>query len=79
MGAKLTGGRVIADGCWDARGTLGIDKSAPIGIQDVTLSFVLEGDLDEPTKERLVQLTERYCVILATLREPPKLQISVRP
>jgi uncharacterized OsmC-like protein len=78
IGAKLAGGRVVATGFWDARGTLGIDKSVPVGMQDVTLAFELEGDLDEATRQRLVQLTERYCVILATLRQPPTLSVLVR-
>jgi uncharacterized OsmC-like protein len=77
MGCQLNGGRVVATGIWDARGTLGVDKAAPVGIQDIEMAFELEGDLDEATRQRLVQLTERYCVILATLRSPPKLTIVV--
>jgi uncharacterized OsmC-like protein len=77
MACKLTGGRVVAQGVWDARGTLGVDKTAPVGIQDIAITFELEGDLDEPTRRRLVQLTERYCVILATLRDPPKIGIAI--
>jgi uncharacterized OsmC-like protein len=77
-GAGLTGGRIVAEGIWDARGTLGVDRSAPVGMQAITLTFELEGELDEPTRQRLVQLTERYCVILATLRDPPKLSVSSR-
>src|SRR6202035_52503 len=76
MGCQLTGGRVIAEGVWDARGTLGVDKTAQVGIQDIKIAFELEGDLDEPTRQRLIQLTERYCVILATLRHPPEVAIS---
>src|SRR5271170_6465373 len=77
MGCQLSGGRVVAKGMWDARGTLGVEKTAPVGIQDIELSFELEGDMDEPTRQRLVQLTERYCVILATLRSPPKLTVTL--
>jgi uncharacterized OsmC-like protein len=77
LGCRLTGGRVVAKGVWDARGTLGVDKTAPVGIQDIEIAFELEGDLDEPTRQRLVQLTERYCVILATLRHPPKFGVSI--
>jgi uncharacterized OsmC-like protein len=77
MGCRLSGGRVVAKGMWDARGTLGVEKTAPVGIQDIELSFELEGDMDEPTRQRLVQLTERYCVILATLRSPPKLTVTL--
>ena len=77
MGCRLTGGRVIAEGVWDARGTLGVDKTAPVGLQDIEMTFELEGDLDEPTRQRLIQLTERYCVILATLRHPPEISIAI--
>jgi uncharacterized OsmC-like protein len=76
MGCALTGGRVLAQGIWDARGTLGVDKTAPVGLQDIEITFELDGDLDDPARHRLVQLTERYCVILATLRHPPKLSIG---
>jgi uncharacterized OsmC-like protein len=77
MACKLTGGRIIAQGVWDARGTLGIDKTVPVGLQDIALTFELQGDLDEATRQRLVQLTERYCVILATLRDPPKVSVAI--
>ena len=75
LGAELTGGRIIAEGTWDARGTLGIDKSVPVGIRNITMKFELEGPLDETTRHRLIQSTERYCVILATLRAPPAIEI----
>ena len=77
LGCQLTGGKVVAEGVWDARGTLGVDKAAPVGMQDINIAFELEGDLDEPTRQRLIQLTERYCVILATLRHPPAIGVSV--
>jgi uncharacterized OsmC-like protein len=77
MGCQLTGGRVVAEGVWDARGTLGVDKTAPVGIQDIKLTFELEGDLDEPTRQRLIQLTERYCVILATLRHASTVSVAI--
>jgi uncharacterized OsmC-like protein len=77
MGCQLTGGRVVAEGVWDARGTLGIDKTSPIGLQDITITFELAGDLDAPTRQRLIQLTERYCVILATLRTPPVIRAAI--
>lgn len=77
IGATLTGGRIVAEGVWDARGTLAVDKTAPVGIRNITLTFALEGDIDEPTRQRLVQLTERYCVILATLRDPPTINVVI--
>jgi uncharacterized OsmC-like protein len=79
MGARLEGGRIIAEGTWDARGTLGVDKSVPVGLHSITLTFELDGSLDEPTRRRLIETTERYCVILATLRDPPKVGIRVNP
>ncbi len=79
MGAGLTGGKIIAEGIWDARGTLGVDKSVPIGIRRISLTFELEGSLDEPTRRRLIETTERYCVVLATLRNPPDIEVCARP
>ena len=79
MGAGLTGGKVVAVGTWDARGTLGVDKSVPVGIRSIALTFELEGSLDEPTRRRLIEMTERYCVILATLRNPPDIEVRVEP
>lgn len=77
--AGLTGGKVVAEGSWDARGTLGVDKSVPVGIRSIRLTFELEGPLDQPTRQRLIETTERYCVILATLREPPDIEVRVKP
>jgi uncharacterized OsmC-like protein len=77
MRAGLTGGKVIAEGTWDARGTLGVDKSVPVGIRSIVLSFELEGSFDEPTRQRLIETTERYCVILATLRDAPNVELRV--
>lgn len=77
--AGLTGGKVVAEGRWDARGTLGVDKSVPVGIRSIVLTFELEGSLDAPMRQRLIETTERYCVILATLRDPPDIEIRVEP
>jgi uncharacterized OsmC-like protein len=74
MGVELRDARVTAEGDWDARGTLGIDKNAPVGLSDVRLTFALDTDADEKTVEKLVQLTERFCVIYQTLKTP--LQIT---
>lgn len=79
MGAGLTGGKIIAEGTWDARGTLGVDKSVPVGLRTIALTFELEGSLDEPTRRRLIEVTERYCVILATLRDPPNIEFLAKP
>jgi uncharacterized OsmC-like protein len=78
MGVELRGGKVIAEGTWDARGTLGIDKEVPVGLTDIALTFELESDADERTLARLVELSERFCVIFQTLRQPPRLSVSHR-
>jgi len=71
MGVTISGGRVVAEGVWDARGTLGVDRSAPVGLTEVTLSFEIDSDADAAKLDRMIQTTERYCVILQTLRTPP--------
>lgn len=76
MGITLRRGRIIAEGEWDARGTLGVDRAVPVGLTNVRLAFELETDAEAPALERLLTMTERYCVILQTLRTPPRLSIS---
>ncbi len=77
MGVTVRGGKVIAEGTWDARGTLGVDKTAPVGLTDITLTFDVDCDADPAKLERMVQTTERYCVILQTLKHPPKVDFKV--
>lgn len=76
MGIELRGGRIIAEGTWDARGTLAIDRAVPVGLTDIALRFELETDADAAKLERLVASTERYCVIFQTLRTPPRLSVE---
>ena len=78
IGVKLRGGRVIAEGHWDARGTLGVDREAPVGLTDVALTFELDTDGDAATVQRLVQMSERFCVSYQTLRTPPQLSVTYR-
>ena len=73
---KLRAGTVRAEGDLDFRGTLGVDKQAPVGFRDIRLAFEL--DTDEPREriDTLLKLTERYCVIYQTLRNPPPLRVG---
>jgi uncharacterized OsmC-like protein len=71
MSIPLRGGDVTAQGTVDFRGTLGVDRQAPIGMTDVRLTFTLDTDAPAEQVEKLIQLTERYCVILQTLKSPP--------
>lgn len=76
MGVTIHSGRVIAEGSWDARGTLGIDRSVPVGLTDISLRFEVDSDADAAKLERMIQTTERYCVILQTLRNPPSITVD---
>jgi uncharacterized OsmC-like protein len=77
MGITLRSGRVLAEGVWDARGTLGVDPTAPIGLTEVVLRFELDTDAEPAKVEKLVHTAERYCVILQTLKAPPAISVAV--
>ena len=66
MGMKLRSGRVIAEGHWDARDTLGVDRDVPVGLTDIALRFELDTDADAATVQLLVEMGERFCVIYQT-------------
>src|SRR5882672_4528292 len=78
MGVRRRGGRVIAEGHWDARGTLGVNRETPVGLTDILLTLELDTDADAATVQRLVEMTERFCVIYQTLRTPPRLSVAHR-
>ncbi|MGN6867896.1 MAG: OsmC family protein, partial [Solirubrobacteraceae bacterium] len=67
LGVAVAGGRVQAEGDLDFRGTLGVDRDAPVGFSAIRLSFELETDADEAELATLKKLTERYCVVYQTL------------
>lgn len=68
---RLEGGTVRAEGDLDFRGTLGVERAVPVGFRDIRLTFVLDTDEPKDRLETLLKLTERYCVVLQTLRNPP--------
>ena len=70
-------GTVRADGDLDFRGTLGVDKEAPVGFTDIRLSFALDTDATEEELATLLRLTERYCVVFQTLASPPQLSAQI--
>src|SRR5271166_1297975 len=55
MGVTIRSGKVSADGIWDARGTLAIDRAAPVGLTEVTLRFDIDCDADQAKLERMIQ------------------------
>jgi uncharacterized OsmC-like protein len=77
MGIELRGGRVVAEGVWDARGTLGVDRTVPVGLTEIAVRFELDSDATPERLEKLIATTERYCVIFQTLRTPPTLTATL--
>jgi len=74
---RLDGGSVKAEGDLDFRGTLGVDRGAPVGFRAVRLAFDLDTDEPQDRIDSLLKLTERYCVVLQTLRRPPAITGSL--
>ena len=77
LGLDVRGASVVAEGDLDFRGTLGVDKMAPVGFTAIRLRFALEGDLTEEQRATLLKLTERYCVVLQTLRAPAAISAEI--
>ena len=77
LGVAVSSGRVRAEGDLDFRGTLGVDRDAPVGFTAIRLSFELDTDADEDELATLQKLTERYCVVYQTLAGGPALSTSV--
>ncbi len=74
---QLAGGRVLAEGDLDFRGTLGVTKDTPVGFRDIRLAFELETDEPAERIATLQKLTERYCVVMQSLRTPPQMELRV--
>jgi uncharacterized OsmC-like protein len=72
----LRSGKVRVEGDLDFRGTLGVAKDAPVGFKDIRLSFDLDSGASEDQLATLIKLTERYCVVYQTLRNPPPLALA---
>jgi len=72
----IAGGTVSAEGDLDFRGTLGVAKDAPVGFRDIRLRFDLGTEAPRDQVAKVVELTERYCVVYQTLRHPPRVEIT---
>ncbi len=77
LGLEVTG-TVRAEGDLDFRGTLGVDREAPVGFRDIRLTFDLDTAADAEQVATLTKLTERYCVVLQTLVSSPSTSVQVR-
>ncbi len=73
----LRGATVSAEGDLDFRGTLGVAKDAPVGFAEIRLRFDVETDAEQEKLDQLLKLTERYCVVYQTIRNGPKVEVSL--
>ncbi|MGH7514206.1 MAG: OsmC family protein [Gemmatimonadales bacterium] len=76
LAIPVRGGEVRAEGDLDFRGTLGVSKDAPVGFRAIRLQFMLDTDAGAEQLATLEKLTERYCVVLQTLRTPPAVSVQ---
>jgi uncharacterized OsmC-like protein len=77
LGIAVGPGTVRADGDLDFRGTLAVDREAPVGFRAIRLSFELETEAGEEELATLLKLTERYCVVLQTIAGTPELSSTI--
>ena len=76
MGITLDRASLSAEGVIDYRGTLGMSRETPVGFESIRLVFSLETSATTEQIEKLLQLTERYCVIFQTLKTPPAIEVA---
>lgn len=77
MGVPIDSASITAEGVLDFRGTLGVSKEVPVGFQSIRLKFDLQSQAPADQLQKLIELTERYCVILQTLKSPPVIEASL--
>jgi uncharacterized OsmC-like protein len=77
MDITIARGTIRAEGQVDFKGTLGVDREAPVGFKCITLRFKLESDAEAAKLEKLIEVTERYCVVYQTLKNSPDLHTDI--
>src|SRR5471030_137232 len=78
LAIPLKSGTVSAEGDLDFRGTLGVDKEAPVGFRQIRLRFDVETDAPQDKLDQLLKLTERYCVVYQTIAKGPPVDIKMQ-
>ncbi|HWL31130.1 MAG TPA: OsmC family protein [Xanthobacteraceae bacterium] len=78
LAIPLKSGTVSAEGDLDFRGTLGVDREAPVGFREIRLRFDLDTDAPQDKLDQLLKLTERYCVVYQTIAKGPPVDIVLR-
>ena len=74
----IESGAIHAEGVLDFRGTLAVDRDAPVGFSSISLTFDLESEASQEQLDSLVKLTERYCVVLQTITGSPPVEVTLR-
>src|SRR5947199_2089087 len=74
----LKSGKVSAEGDLDFRGTLGVDKTAPVGFAQIRLRFDVDTDVPREKLDQLLKLTERYCVVYQTIKSGPPVEVTLK-
>ncbi len=77
LSIELRGATVSAEGDLDFRGTLGVDKTAPVGFSAIRLAFEVDTPASPDELAQLLKLTERYCVVFQTLNVKPALDVAI--
>jgi uncharacterized OsmC-like protein len=77
LGVEVNGGTVTAEGDLDFRGTLGVARNVPVGFKEIRLSISLDTNATSSQREKLLALTERYCVVYQTLLNGSKMSITL--
>jgi uncharacterized OsmC-like protein len=78
LAIPLKSGTVSAEGDLDFRGTLGVDKEAPVGFRQIRLRFDVDTDAPQDKLDQLLKLTERYCVVYQTIAKGPPVDIKMQ-
>jgi uncharacterized OsmC-like protein len=76
MSIPVRSAEIRAEGVFDARGTLGVDREAEVGVQNVRIVAIIDADATDEQLERLATSTERYCVVGQSLKTPPAVEIK---
>jgi uncharacterized OsmC-like protein len=75
MGLSIRSAEIRADGVFDARGTLGVDREAEVGVQGITIVATVDTDAGDAELDELGAVADRYCVVGQSLRTPPRIQV----
>jgi len=78
LGIEVRGGQLAAEGDLDFRGTLGVGGDAPVGFRQIRLFITIDSDAAAEQRQKLLELTHRYCVVYQTLRNGVDVQIAYR-